>query len=209
MTFSTYALADLLDAFASTDPAPGGGSASALTGAVAVALLIMVAGVPRTRRGTAEDTTDLAEASARLRPLRETLAQLVDRDSDAYRAVIAAFKLPKTTDAERAARRDAVAVAMHNATETPLAVMRACREAVEIAAIVADKGVVTAASDVGVAIELLLAAARGAGLSVDANLGSIADAAFAAHARSERENLEADTVADAARARRLLPGPRR
>jgi len=206
MSYSTYALVDLLDAFASSEPAPGGGSAAALTGAVGVSLLIMVAAVPRTRRGTVEEIADLAAASARLRPLRETLTGLVDLDSTAYQAVIAAYKMPRITEVEQTSRRDAVAAAMRGATDTPLAVMRACAEALEIAAVVADKGVVSAASDVGVAIELLLAAMRGAGLSIEANLASTKnDVEFVTHARGKRDELEAGAVASAARARRLLP----
>ena len=92
------ALTDLLDLFASNDPVPGGGSASALAGALGSSLLLMVAGMPKTRTGTPEETADLAAAAARLRPLRDRLLTLIDSDSDAYAAVSSAFKLPKETD---------------------------------------------------------------------------------------------------------------
>ena len=77
------ALADLVDAFSSTDPVPGGGSAAALAGAVGASLLLMVAGIPKTKSGAPEETADLADAAARLRPLRDSLLELVDRDSEA------------------------------------------------------------------------------------------------------------------------------
>src|SRR5918995_906731 len=110
-TYSTYALADLLDAFASNEPVPGGGSAAALAGALGVSLLIMVTGLPKTRTGAPEEAADLAEAAARLRPLRDTLAALIDRDSEAYTAVIEAMRLPKDTDANKQHRRAAIEAA--------------------------------------------------------------------------------------------------
>src|SRR5580765_4528482 len=100
-SFAEMALADLMDAFSSTDAVPGGGSAAALAGAVGVSLLIMVAGLPKTKTGAPEETADLAEASSRLHPLRDTLLELVDRDSDAYREVLAAFRLPKASEADK------------------------------------------------------------------------------------------------------------
>src|SRR6185436_15770884 len=107
-SYSTMAVEDLLDAFASSEPVPGGGSASALAGALGVSLLMMVAGLPKTRTGAPEEAADLSEASSRLRPLREALTALIDRDSEAYEAVVAAYRLPKSTGAEHAARRAAI-----------------------------------------------------------------------------------------------------
>ena len=98
------AVADLMDAFASTDAVPGGGSAAALAGAVGASLLLMVAGMPKTRTGAPEETADLAEAASRLHPLRDSLLDLVDRDSDAYRQVMDAFRLAKESDEEKATR---------------------------------------------------------------------------------------------------------
>jgi formiminotetrahydrofolate cyclodeaminase len=69
--FAEMALADLMDAFSSTDAVPGGGSAAALAGAVGVSLLLMVAGFPKTKTGAPEETADLAEAASRLHPLRD------------------------------------------------------------------------------------------------------------------------------------------
>src|SRR5689334_5797069 len=107
-SFAEMALADLIDAFSSTDAVPGGGSAAALAGAVGVSLLIMVAGLPKTKTGAPEETADLAEASSRLHPLRDALVDLVDRDSEAYRQVLTAFRLPRVSDSEKAARTEAI-----------------------------------------------------------------------------------------------------
>ena len=202
--YSTMALADLLDAFASNEPVPGGGSASALAGALGTSLLLMVAGMTKTKSGTPEETADLSEASARLRPLRERLAALVDTDSDAYAAVAASFKLPKDTDAQKATRKNAIQVATRHAAEVPLETMRACRDAVRHSVIVARNGNRNAASDIGVALELLMAAVKGAGLNVEINLSGLSDTAYIERARWERTDLERTAVEEAARARALI-----
>lgn len=203
-SYSQMVLVDLLDALASNDPVPGGGSASALAGAIGVSLLIMVAGLPKTRTGTPEEAADLAEASARLRPLREALTSLIDQDSAAYETVVAAMRLPKDTDADKQARRAAIEAAMREATEVPMATMRACQQALRGAVVVAGSGNRNAASDTGVAVELLLAGLRGAAMNVDANVKSLSDAAFVGRVSEERIQLDADAAADAARARDLL-----
>jgi formiminotetrahydrofolate cyclodeaminase len=93
-TYSQLTLDALLDAFASNTPVPGGGSAAALAGAVGASLLIMVAGVPKTRHGTDEERQALDAAAGRLRPVRDELKALIDRDSDAYTSVLHAYRLP-------------------------------------------------------------------------------------------------------------------
>jgi formiminotetrahydrofolate cyclodeaminase len=203
-TFGETALADLIDAFSSTDAVPGGGSAAALAGAVGVSLLIMVAGIPKTRTGAPEETADLAEASSRLHPLRDALVELVDRDSEAYRQVLAAFRLPKGSEAERAARAEAIDAATRAAIDAPLDTMRLCQQALRGAVIVASNGSRRAASDVGVAVELLGAALRGARLNVDINLAGLNDEPYTARIREEVEELVSDAAEDAERARHAL-----
>ena len=197
-------VSDLLDAFASSEPVPGGGSAAALAGAVGVSLLVMVAGIARTRTGAPEETADLAEASARLRPLRDELLSLVDADSAAYQSVVAAMRLPKDSEAEKQARRAAIQEGMRAATEVPLQTMRVCQQALRGAVVVAGAGNPQASSDTGVAVELLVAAVKGASLNVDVNVKSLTDAAFAGRAAEERAELEAEAMADAERARARL-----
>lgn len=204
ISYSEYALVDLLDVFASNEPVPGGGSAAALCGALAASLLIKVAGLPKTRTQAPEEATDLAEASARLRPLRDRLLQLVDEDSTAYRALLAAFRRPKASDAEKAARAEAVQAGMQYATDVPLETMRLCQQALAGSVVVAANGLAAARSDVAVGIELLSAAVRGCGVNIDGNLHPIADAEYRERVATERQQLEADGAADAARARAAL-----
>lgn len=197
MSYSSLTLSELLDAFASNQPVPGGGSASALAGAVGASLLIMVAGLPKTRNATDAERAALNDAAARLRPLRDELTGLIDRDSEAYVSVVEAFRLPRSNDAEKNARRNAIDTAMRAATEAPLATMRACEQVLREAATIARSGAPAAASDVAVAIELLATASRGAALNVDTNLADAAargaalkDVEYAGRAREERRRLE-------------------
>ena len=202
--FGEMAVADLMDAFASTDAIPGGGSAAALGGALGASLLLMVAGLPKTKTGAPEETADLAEAASRLHPLRDSLLDLVERDSDAYRQVLDAFRLPKDSDEEKTARKQAIDRATRVATEAPLNTMRACQQALRGALVVARNGNRRTTSDVGVGVELLLAALRGARLNVEINLSSLEDAAYVARITTEVEELERDASADADAARRAL-----
>jgi len=204
VSYAEMAVADLLDAFASTDPVPGGGSAAALAGAVGVSMLLMVAGLPKTRTGAPEETSDLAEAAARLHPLRESLLELVDRDSEAYRGVMKAFKLPKETGDEKASRVAEIDRATGEATEAPLDTMRACQQALRGAVVVAANGSRRTTSDVGVGVELLLASLRGARLNVEINLSTLKDSEYVSRIRTEVDALERDGAADAERARREL-----
>ena len=183
-------LAQLLDAFASNQPVPGGGSAAALAGAVGASLLIMVAGLPKTRHGTDEERSALTATAARLRPLRDELASLIDRDSEAYTSVINAYRLPRSTVAEQAARRDAIDEAMRAATEAPLATIRACERAMREAEVIVSSGAASASSDVAVGIELLKTAARGAGMNVDTNLAAVKDDEYVQRVSQELRDLE-------------------
>lgn len=200
-SYRAMALVDLLDAFASNDPVPGGGSAAALAGALGASLLIMVAGLPKTRTGAPEEAADLSEASARLRPIRDSLLELVDDDSRAYQAVLDAMRLPKATEQEQDVRRAAIETAMHDATRVPLETMRFCQQALGGAVVVAANGNRNAATDAGAAVELLGAALRCAGMNVDVNLKSVSDTTFAARVAAERAQLAADAEADSRRAR--------
>ena len=196
-SYSDFSLRELLDAFASAAPAPGGGSAAALAGTIGCSLLLMAIGVRQSRSKVADESRELAEAAARLQALQPAMAALIDRDAEAYSAVIAARRLPVGDEESKSRRRAAVASAMRVATSAPLETMRACRRALQSAPVVAAHCPRSTRGDVGVAIELLRAAVRGAGITVDANLGSLEDVDYAAAVRAERETLESESAADA------------
>jgi formiminotetrahydrofolate cyclodeaminase len=181
----------LLAAVSAPDPTPGGGSASALASALGASLLLMVAGLPKTKSGSDEDRAALASASAVLGGLRDRLTAAVDEDTAAYDAVVAAYKRPKATEEEQQARKAAIQEAMRGATEVPLRVMRLSAQALQQGDIVARHGYTAASSDVGVGLALLTAGLKGARLNVDVNLPSIADAAYVDAVRAECVKLTA------------------
>jgi formiminotetrahydrofolate cyclodeaminase len=207
--YSEFALIDLLDAFASNTPVPGGGSAAALGGALGVSLLVMAASLPKSRTGAPEEAADLAEAAARLRPLRDTLISLIDADSTAYRAVMAAMKLPKGTSEEARIRTDTLQSALKEATEVPLDVMRSGQQALAGAVIVARNAYRVAASDVAMGVELLGASVRGAALSIDGNVSAIKDADYTGRVTTERDQLAADSARDGSQAMAAVSGSAR
>jgi formiminotetrahydrofolate cyclodeaminase len=204
--YAARPLIELLDALASSHPSPAGGSASALAGAAGVSLLLMATVLPKTRSGAPAETVSLSAAGERLKPLRETLLALVDKDADAYDALLAAFRAPRSTEEERVRRGEGIGAAMRRATDVPLETLRAARQALGAAVPVAVNGSRAASADVNVAVELLLAAVRGAAGSVDANLAMIKDADYVDRIASERRTLEDGSAEDGERARAALTG---
>ena len=184
----------LLEAFSSADPTPGGGSAAALVGATGTALLAMVSGMPKSRTNAIAEREALDQAQTELIALRDTLADLIDRDASAYDLVIGAFRKPKGTDEEKAERRAAVQDATRVATEVPLETIRACVAAMRAGLATAIHGNPSAASDAKVGFRLLMAAAEGARDNVDINIGGLADAAVRATIHEEAERLMAEAV---------------
>jgi formiminotetrahydrofolate cyclodeaminase len=182
---TTKTVAELLDAFASPDPTPGGGSAAALSGAMGASLLAMVAAMQKTKHGTPDDRDALDAAHTALMAARATLTALIDRDSAAYDLVVEAFRRPKATDEEKAARKIAIQKAMLVATETPLETMRACAVALAQSSAVAAHGNPSAESDVRVGADLLKAGMNSARYNVEINLGSLTDAALVARIRED------------------------
>lgn len=205
MKLTDLTLVDLLAAFRSSDPTPGGGSASALAGAVGASLLVMVARLPKSRAATEQDAARLRTAGDRSAELAESLASLVDRDSEAYDLVVAAYKRPKSTDAEKAERSAAIQHAMRAAIAAPLEVMRACAAAAEQGAVIATLVNLAASSDLQVAFELLTAGLRGAKQNVEINLGSVKDVEYVSNVRGHIEGFEREATHDAEAARRALP----
>jgi formiminotetrahydrofolate cyclodeaminase len=195
---------DLLVAFRSSDPTPGGGSAAALAGAIGASLFAMVAALPKSRAATEEDVERLKAAGDRCAAIASELESLVDRDSEAYDLVISAYRKPKGTEEEKGARSAAIQDAMRTAIAAPLEVMRACAAAAEQGVVVATLGNPSASSDVQVGMELAGAALRGAKLNVETNLGAVKDATYAARIRGEAQEFERALGHEAAAALRAL-----
>ena len=178
-----------LAAVASPTPTPGGGSVSALAGALSVALSRMVAGLARGKAGFEGVESELAQIETRGKAIQARLEALVDEDSRAYDTVIAAMRMPKSSDREKAARVDAMQAAYRKATEVPLETMERCVEALELAEAAAKKGNRSATTDAAVAILLAESAIRGASLNCAVNLASIRDETFRSTAEGRVEQL--------------------
>jgi methenyltetrahydrofolate cyclohydrolase len=175
---ANQSLTDVLDAFSSSAPTPGGGSAAALAGALGAALLGMVAALPKTKNNTPEERASLDAARATILQFRSQLVDLIDRDAAAYDAVVAAYRLPKATDDEKAARKTAIQDALKLATEVPLETYLTVNNVMRHAGAVGEAGNPSAKSDVAVALQLLATAGQGALLNIEANLGSVTHQEF-------------------------------
>lgn len=189
MKLTERSVHELLAAFRSSEPTPGGGSASALSGAIGASLLAMVAGLPKPVASTPEELARLKSAGEKCAGLALRLEELIDRDSRAYDDVVAAYRLPKATEDEKAARSKGIQAALRAATEAPLDVMRACAAALAEGSAIAQLGNSNASSDVAVGMELLRAGLRGAQLNVEINLPSLKDASYVEHVRREVQEL--------------------
>ena len=206
MPLADQPLRQLLAAFSSSDPTPGGGSASALSAALGASLLMMVAALPKTRTGADTERPLLADAAAALGGIRARLTDAIDADAAAYDRVVAAYKLPKQSADEQAARKAAVQQALRDATDVPLDVMRMAAAAIGHARTIAANGHRAAASDVGVAAALLRAGLRGAALNIDINAGSVSDTAYVDGVRAESAHLSESAARTVDEAEALLRG---
>jgi formiminotetrahydrofolate cyclodeaminase len=204
VSFTELTVKDFLNAIASPSPTPGGGTGSAIAAAIGTSLLVMVTGLAKSRNNTDDEKAALARARERLTPITTRLGQLADADAQAFDRVMAAYRLPKAGDAEKAARSQAIQTALQGATTAPLDTLRACADALAHARVVAEHGNRSAASDAGVAIGLLRAAAAGAQANVQTNLESIKDETFKAATGAEAARLLAAVSADAHAAMQLL-----
>jgi formiminotetrahydrofolate cyclodeaminase len=204
MKLADLSLRELLTAIRDPSPTPGGGSVSALAGALGASLLTMVASMTKHRAASEEDIERLQAAASRCAELSARLERLVEEDSAAYDAVVAAYRLPRGSDAEKTERRNRIQTALVVAVETPLDVMRQCNDAIEAAATIARFGNPNAASDVGVALELLAAGEKGARLNVEINLASLDDQVYVGRVREMVSVLDAETTTGAEAARAAL-----
>jgi glutamate formiminotransferase / formiminotetrahydrofolate cyclodeaminase len=172
-------LAEFVDETASESPAPGGGSVAAAVGALGAALGTMVANLSSHKRGWDARWQEFSDWADRGQQSVRRLVALVDDDTRAFEAVMAAFGLPKATDDEQAARRDAIQTATLGAAEVPLGVMEAALESMDLILAMAKDGQPSSVSDAGVGALCARAAVRGAWLNVRINVKQLRDRAAA------------------------------
>jgi glutamate formiminotransferase/formiminotetrahydrofolate cyclodeaminase len=178
------------DETASESPAPGGGSISAYVGALGAALGTMVANLSSHKVGWDERWEEFSGWAEKGQRLKDELLALVDEDTRAFNAIMAAFGLPKGTEAEKAARTAAIQEATRRAIEVPFRVMQLSAEALPIAVAMAEKGNPNSVSDAGVGALCARAAVQGAYLNVRINVKGFADKTFAEKVVSEGAAIE-------------------
>jgi len=186
-------VAEFLDRLASGAPTPGGGAAAALAGALGAALVSMVCNLTVGRERYAATDADARDILAEAASLLATLRDGAQRDADAYGRLMAAFRLPRATDDEKAARSRAIQTATADATVVPLELAEASTRVIDLAERAVGKTNPNAASDLAVAALLAAAAVESAAENVEINLKSLQD-----------NTLRSDATARLAAARRDL-----
>ena len=181
---------EFLNKVAGSDPVPGGGSIAALNGAVASALTAMVANLTIGKKNYEEHEELMNHIASLALREKDVFIADIDRDSEAYDAVFACFKMPKATDEEKAARSAAIQEATRHAALIPMEVARKALEVMPVIADIARLGNRNAITDACVAMMAARSAVLGALLNVRINLGVLKDKEFVLGLQAEADRME-------------------
>jgi len=192
---SRMTVQDFVEETASESPAPGGGSVAAAVGALGAALATMVANLSAHKRGWDDRWEEFSNWAEKGKQYHVELLRLIDADTQAFNAVMSAYGLPQSGDAEKAARRQAIQEATKHAIETPLAVMETALASMEVIRVMAEIGNPNSVSDAGVAALCARTAVMGAMLNVKINCPNLDDKAFVADVLSRAEKLASSATA--------------
>jgi formiminotetrahydrofolate cyclodeaminase len=184
-----------LDALGSDAPTPGGGAVAGLTGAAGAALIEMVCNLTIGKDGYEEVDERMRQVAEEARTSRAALLDLADRDATAFDGVMAAFKMPKDTDTQKAERSQAIQRGYESAAEVPLGCAKAASSLMELAVEVTGNGNAAAASDGSSAAQCLSSAVWCATYNVEINAAALKDQAKAQALRDEVSGLRANAQA--------------
>ena len=187
--FTDKSCREFIDVLASSAPIPGGGGASALVGAIGVALGNMVGSLTVGKKRYAEVEADIIGYKKEADEITQTLLTLVAKDAEVFEPLSKAYSLPKNTSEELAEREKVMAIVLKDACEVPLEIMKTCAKGLDLMEEFADKGSRIALSDAGVGATLLKSALQGASLNIYINTKSMKDKELA-----EKFNNEADRL---------------
>ena len=194
MKLAEMQVTEFVNLMASDAPAPGGGSAAALEGALGAALTAMVCALTVGKKKYADVQELAVESQKKAEDLKARFVDVMDRDTEAFNAVSAVFAMPKDTDEQKAARKAAMQEALKGCTKTPFEMMQLTCETLELTRSLVGRLNASAASDLGCSALALRAAIQGAWLNVLINISGIADEAFAAEYRKNGEALLAKAL---------------
>jgi formiminotetrahydrofolate cyclodeaminase len=182
-------LEKFLDDLASVNPTPGGGSAAAIMGAMGAALVSMVCNVTIGKKGYEGVEAEMRAVLHESEKVRRRLTAMVAEDIAAFDSILAAYKMPKANDEEKALRGSAIQAGLRRATEVPLDCARVCAEVIVLSRRASEHGYLNVISDGGVGVLAGFTALRSAALNVYINAPALKDRAFAEHAVAELEKL--------------------
>jgi len=194
MLLIDYTIKDFAHLLGSDAPAPGGGSAAALEGALGISLLGMVGRLTAGKKKYAEHADFIDGLVKEAEKIQADFLSVIDEDTQAFNQVSAVFGMPKDTDQEKAARKAAMQEGLKACTKTPYKMMQLCERATDLATQAIGKTNTNAASDFGVAALSLKAAVQGAWLNILINIGGIEDAAFVEEYRAGGEAILAKVL---------------
>jgi formiminotetrahydrofolate cyclodeaminase len=183
-------VSEFLDETASNSPAPGGGSIAALAASLGASLISMVCRLTIGKKKYADVQSEMETILAKSEKLRGQFTAIVDEDTQAFNAVMAAFALPKTSEEFKTLRAAAIQEATKQAAKVPLKLMKLCSEGIDLIDSLIMKGNQNSLSDAGVAALMFRSACEGAALNVAINLNSIHDASFVEQMRKETERYK-------------------
>jgi glutamate formiminotransferase/formiminotetrahydrofolate cyclodeaminase len=180
---------NFVEELSTNSPAPGGGSVSALAGALGAALASMVAALTHEKKEMLNSKPEMDEIGVEAQALKDRLSFLVDEDTNAFNKVMDANRMSATTNEERMAKEKAVENSNKYAIDIPLETAEKCYRVIEIAEVLVEKGNPNSVSDGGVAAEVGLAGVRGASMNVLINLPGVVDEAYCDEKRRAVEIL--------------------
>jgi formiminotetrahydrofolate cyclodeaminase len=178
-----------LDDLASGNPTPGGGSAAAIMGAMGAALVSMVCNVTIGKKGYENVEAEMRSVLSESERVRRRLTAMVAEDIAAFDSILAAYKLPKSTEQDKALRTDAIQAGLRRATEVPLDCARVCAEVIALSRRASERGYLNVISDGGVGVLAGFTGLRSAALNVYINAPALKDRVFATQAIAELEKL--------------------
>ena len=192
MALADLRLKEFLVKTASNSPVPGGGSIAALSAAIAASLSEMVANLTIGKRGFEAIEEEMREIAKNAVRYRKKLVKDIDRDSNAFNDVMAAFKLPNDTEQEQYKRKRAIQEALKNASLVPLDVAKDAFKIIELAEKVVKQGNKNAVTDAAVAAMMARTAVLSALYNVKINLSSIKDMDFVEKVSNEVKDMESE-----------------